>query len=169
MSLLLSVCLSVQGGEASRRSRPASCCVTQLSPLQVGGVPEILPRHLLQFAEPNGPALLSCLSAAVSSVRHASHSPRSPSHSPWPIAHSPFHSPLPHMPPPTALLQPSYSPPTALLQPSRSHPRHASRASSEAATFHREISAMYSWHDVARRTRCAHANPTEQQQQQQQQ
>ena len=65
---------------------------------KVGGVPEILPRHLLQFAEPNGTALLACLSGAVSSIRHAS------------------------------------------------------RASSEAASFHREISARYSWHDVARRT-----------------
>lgn len=77
----------------------AVACGLRVVSTKVGGVPEILPRHLLQFAEPNGPALLSCLSGAISSVRHAS------------------------------------------------------RASSEAATFHREISAMYSWHDVARRTR----------------
>jgi phosphatidylinositol glycan class A protein len=76
----------------------AVACGLRVVSTKVGGVPEILPRHMLQFAEPNADALLACISGAISSVRHTS------------------------------------------------------RPTSDAAAFHRDVSAMYSWHDVARRT-----------------
>lgn len=76
----------------------AVACGLRVVSTKVGGVPEILPRHMLQFAEPNVKALLDCISGVISSVRHAN------------------------------------------------------RSSSAIAAFHRDVSAMYSWHDVARRT-----------------
>jgi len=76
----------------------AVACGLLVVSTKVGGVPEILPRHMLHFAEPNGDALLKCLSGAISGVRHD---------------------------------------------------KNARPATS---TFHRNVSAMYSWRHVARRT-----------------
>ena len=47
----------------------AVACGLRVVSTKVGGVPEILPRHMLQFAEPNVKALLDCISGVISSVR----------------------------------------------------------------------------------------------------
>jgi len=85
----------------------AVACGLRVVSTKVGGVPEILPRHMLQLAEPNREALLACISGVISSVRHAN------------------------------------------------------RSSSDAIAFHRDVSTMYSWHDVARRIGCVYKDASQ--------
>jgi len=93
---------------------------------QVGGVPEILPRHMLHFAEPNGQR------------RRPGSSPPNSLLYRFPILT------LPNRPSGDALLK--------CLSGAISGVRHDKNARPATSTFHRNVSAMYSWRHVARRT-----------------
>jgi hypothetical protein len=98
----------------------------------VGGVPEVLPRHMIRFAEPSAADLVEAISDAITLVSRRERGGGGGAAAPCVTAAGP---PPPH-PPPT--------PPTPVACPQC--------RKVDPLSFHAELREMYNWPEVAERT-----------------